>query len=247
MEARNFEEIERLERSNWWYRARRDLLQALLRRAGRRFRSLLDVGCGTGANLPALRPYAERVTGLDTDPNALRIAEKKGYDALLAGSVTDFAPAALHDAAVCLDVLEHVDDKQAVLNLARCLEPGGWLMLSVPAHAYLWNDNDAFSHHLRRYEREELRELLRGCFSIERLSYWNLSAFLPAYALFRWIRRQRLSPPERRTNNLTLIPRGLDGLLYRIVWLENRLFERVDLWQGTSVVCVARKNAQEAG
>lgn len=246
MDPRNFAEIERLESGNWWYRGRRDLLGALLRRAGRRFKSALDVGCGTGANLSALRPFADKVSGLDPDAAALRIASGKGYDSLLAASLTDLAAAAPHDLVVCLDVLEHLDDRKAVESLARCLEPGGLLILTVPAHRYLWNDNDAFSHHLRRYEREELRALLQDGFSVERLSYWNFSAFLPAYALFRWLRGRRISPPERQTNNLNLIPRRLDRLLYGVVWMENRLLERVDLPQGTSIVCVARKGAAAA-
>lgn len=243
MDPRNFEQIERLESGNWWYRARRDMLQALLRRGGRRFKSALDVGCGTGANLLALRPFADSVSGLDPDQAAIEIARGKGYDALLPLSVTELTATSRHDLVVCMDVLEHVDDRQAVARLAGSLEPGGVLIVTVPAHAYLWNDNDAFSHHLRRYERDELRALFREGFTVERLSYWNMSAFLPAYALFRLLRRKRLSPPERQTNNLNLIPRGLDDLLYSVVWLENRLLERVDLPQGTSIVCVARRCA----
>ena len=56
------------------------------------------------------------------------------------------------------DVLEHIDDDLGTLRWAwQPLEPGGILVLTVPAHPFLFDDMDRLAHHRRRYRRHELR------------------------------------------------------------------------------------------
>lgn len=65
------------------------------------------------------------------------------------------------DVLLLLDVLEHDANDQATLHeaLGNCLRPGGWLLMSVPAHAILFSRHDTKLGHKRRYSSAALRQL----------------------------------------------------------------------------------------
>ena len=106
---------------------------------GRRFRSILEIGCGTGKNTEFLATLAERVTAVDFSPGMLRQAKAKALAHGFAGNV-EFATvdvtqpwpfaAERFDLLVCNLVLEHVADLAFVFaEAARCLSPGGQFFL----------------------------------------------------------------------------------------------------------------------
>ena len=76
---------------------------------------------------------------------------------------------------VCLNVIEHIeDDGKAVTNLARALQPGGHLLIIVPALELLFNDLDRLAGHHRRYSRSLLRSrLTEAGLEIVRCDYFN--------------------------------------------------------------------------
>ena len=67
-----------LDQRHWWYRARREVLAALIRREARppKGARLLEIGCGTGHNLAMLGEFGE-VDALELDDEARAIAEKR--------------------------------------------------------------------------------------------------------------------------------------------------------------------------
>lgn len=61
---------------------------------------------------------------------------------------------------IALDVLEHIeDDKRAFDALLQHLRPGGELIVTVPAHQFLFSDHDVRLKHFRRYSYRALRRL----------------------------------------------------------------------------------------
>jgi SAM-dependent methyltransferase len=239
VDSRNYDVIAELEASNWWYEARRDLLRRELSAHGP-YRSAVDVGCGIGANLPVLQELAAAVVGVDPNPDAVRwSAGRRGGSKIVLGSAAalDLADASA-DLVVCLDVLEHIEDDRAALReIRRILVPGGLLMVTVPAHPHLWNDNDQFSHHVRRYRKRDLAARLSDWKVLE-IGYWNGFAYPPmlAYSSFR-----RLFPARRPTNNLRHIPGLFNGALRFLAVAENRLRHRIAPWTGTSLLAIARR------
>lgn len=79
---------------------------------------------------------------------------------------TDLAqvPSSSIDWAILMDVLEHVGDDIGFLEaMSRILTPEGRVLITVPAHPFLWSEHDVFLGHYRRYDRERLRDtLVRG-------------------------------------------------------------------------------------
>jgi hypothetical protein len=65
------------------------------------------------------------------------------------------------DLICAFEVLEHIEDDAAALKeWADRLRPGGWLLLSVPAHQHRFGPADELVGHFRRYDPEAMSDLL---------------------------------------------------------------------------------------
>jgi len=238
MEDVNYDHIFQIEQDNWWYKSKRDLWDRILKKTNKRFSSALDIGCGVGSNLKILEKYSQNVQGIDYSEKAIDYCRKKKYQHVSIGDVHHLNINNKYDLILCSDILEHVDDNKAMQEISKVLKSGGWLIFSVPAHKYLWNDNDDLSQHQRRYEKKELIKLLSKEFKIIKLSYWNFSLFFPTYLIYQL---QKLKKNRTKTNNLNLIPKWMNTILYFILKIENRLFQKINLPQGISLVGIAIK------
>lgn len=71
-------------------------------------------------------------------------------------------PDASFDAAVSVEVIEHVvDDERFVAQIARVLRPGGWVLITTPNGDYIKNEPPNHNpDHVRHYTRSELGSLL---------------------------------------------------------------------------------------
>lgn len=94
---------------------------------------VLEIGVGTGVNLPLYRPPTQ-VTGLEIDPNHLdrALQRKTNTQVRLLQSDAAHLPfkGALYDHVVSTLVFCSLTDPQATLSeIQRVLKPGGWLTL----------------------------------------------------------------------------------------------------------------------
>lgn len=130
--------------------------------------SILDAGCGGGAYVEYLAAQGLAVTGCDKHDQFLRVAQEHGrLGRYVLGDITalQFADDAF-DCTYCFDVLEHVDDTQAIQELARVTSRR--LILAVPREDDLMRTfNLTFLHyqdrtHLRYYTEDSIRDLLSG-------------------------------------------------------------------------------------
>lgn len=75
------------------------------------------------------------------------------------------------DTILYIDVLEHIaDDRAELVEAARRLNPGGYLVVLSPAHQWLFTAFDAAIGHVRRYTAKSLRgfrlpDFVHGFFS----------------------------------------------------------------------------------
>lgn len=122
---------------NLGYRGPALLREAILRVApGRRFRRMLDLGCGTGLAARAFADLCERIAGVDISPRMIAQAERTGfYERLVAGDLVAFLqaePAGSADLVLAADVLIYVGALDALFAAAaRALAPGGLFAFTV--------------------------------------------------------------------------------------------------------------------
>jgi SAM-dependent methyltransferase len=165
----------------WQWRRRR----ALLLREARPGERVLDLGCGAGRFVAALRDAGADPVGIELAEGALARARRTAPGADLRLVEPDGSLPLAHgeiDLVWCSEVLEHVADTIAfVTEIRRVLRPGGRLLLTVPDHGRVKRitlavaDYDAhydpLGEHLRFYTRRSLTRVLEATgFSAIRLS-----------------------------------------------------------------------------
>jgi SAM-dependent methyltransferase len=230
-----------VEEWQFWFKTRRRILDGLLRDAHLpRDARLLEIGCGAGVNCTVLERFG-RVCALDREPDAFSVAWPGSGAGRVCGDAMHLPLRdGAFDAAVALDVIEHLDDdRAAATELARVLRPGGALVLFVPAFRLLWGVNDDLSHHRRRYRAPELRAVVEAAgLVVERLTYFNLFFFLPiaiTRTAERWLRARRCRERELDRGLANSISEALFGL--EVPWLARGR----GLPFGVSIACVARR------
>jgi SAM-dependent methyltransferase len=244
-----------VEDRHFWFRARNRAIEAAVRHAtsdlapGYR---VLEVGCGTGNVLRMLEHACERglVTGMDVHAEGLGYARRRTRCPLLQGDAHAPPFRTRFHVVGLFDVLEHLDDDVRALRDAwNLLAPSGRLILTVPAHAWLWSYFDEVSHHQRRYAVAELAARLETAgFRVEYLTQY-MASIVPLV----WLRRWRPvcddvgeARPTRRIHDLTtdevrIVP-GVNALLAWLLAQEARLIaRRRHLPFGASLLAVAQK------
>jgi ubiquinone/menaquinone biosynthesis C-methylase UbiE len=242
MNPGEYDKMRRLEDEYWWFVGRRELALMLLRKhSNKRSGDVLDLGCGTGAVMASATEFSESVTGLDMSDRALEYAHQRELSGLTQadGTLLPFSDASF-DAIVALDIFEHIEkDDLAFAEAYRVLRPGGILVLSVPAHRWLWSKHDVALHHFRRYTvREISQQLARARFEIETASYAVFLLF-PLVVLSRLLERFRPGPAEASLPN---VPSWLNRTLIHLLRLEGGwVLSGWRLPWGSSVVAIGRK------
>jgi SAM-dependent methyltransferase len=234
-----------IEDNYWWYRGLRALLRDLLARYAPRDATILDAGCGTGANLKMLQSYG-RAIGIDISEQALAFCHARGIpqDRALLASVTDLPfEDSLFDLAVSFDVICNIaDDVSAFAEVARVLKPGGRFIVQLPAYQWLWSAHDVAVGHQRRYDARSAREkLTRAGLRVERIMHTN-SLFLPFVAIERVVRRRDIHNSDVVESDLQMqLPRVLNSSLAALYGIEMRAAARVNFPFGLSIIAIASK------
>jgi SAM-dependent methyltransferase len=164
MESEYVDAYAELYQQHWWWRVRERILLAKIRallgdRAGRA--RILDIGCGAGLFFNALSELGH-VEGIETEAAAVNQSGRWRSHIHL-GSLETYKPGSGFDVVLLLDVVEHVDAPLSLLRrVADLVEPGGHMIVTVPAFDWLWTSHDDLNHHVRRYTTHELRGLIEG-------------------------------------------------------------------------------------
>ena len=164
-------------------------------------RRVLEIGSGIG-NLSAFLLDSERLVLSDTDSYYLdRLRER--FAALPQVAVAQLRLPSFNgelererfDTVICLNVLEHVrDDMLSLATVYRLLQPGGRLVLLVPALPALYGTLDRALGHFRRYTAAELRHMFRATgFRMRHLEYFNLAG-VPGWWLTGRVLRRTMIP-----------------------------------------------------
>jgi 2-polyprenyl-3-methyl-5-hydroxy-6-metoxy-1,4-benzoquinol methylase len=172
---------------------------------------LLDVGCYDGQFLSRVLEAgdADHVVGLDISQPALASAAQTKRLLPVRAQVEAALPFATESFAtvVAAEVIEHVFDTQAVVNeLARVLQPGGWLALTTPnlvalsgraqlvlgrsPHNVEFDAGPGTSGHIRYFTFDSLELLLRNA-GLTPLGRWTNVAHFSILGSSEFIGRLR--------------------------------------------------------
>jgi SAM-dependent methyltransferase len=238
MERAVYQQMAALDERHWWYRARREILAALIRRevAPPPKAKILEIGCGTGHNLAMLGEFG-RVDALELDDEARGLAEKRLGRSVMSTPLPELAGVRdrHYDLIGAFDVIEHIDDDRAAIgSIATKLKRGGKLVVTVPAHQWMWSAHDVVNHHKRRYSKSGLKQLIEdSSLKLEKAGYFNSLLFPLAIA-------ERFASKLRGKENadLTLPPAPLNAALERTFAAERHLVGRLPLPPGLSLFAV---------
>jgi 2-polyprenyl-3-methyl-5-hydroxy-6-metoxy-1,4-benzoquinol methylase len=131
-------------------------------------KSLLEVGCGTGADLDWARARGWDVHGLELDKSAVEIAKRRGLDVQCSTFENAKLPDNSFDCIMMLQVLEHLySPRLALQQCHQLLRSGGLLLVAVPKfdswtrHALgnFWH-NLQFPIHLHHFNQPVLEKMI---------------------------------------------------------------------------------------
>ena len=164
---------------------------------------VLEIGSGIGNISRLIRPQCESLVATDTEPEyleQLRRAFAGDAGVTVTAYDLDFEPppsvaARRYEAIVAVNVLEHIDDDRAlVARLAGLLEPGGRLLVYVPACPFAFGTLDTALGHHRRYTPATLTAVLQGAgLDPDQPRYLNLLGLAGWFVNGRVLRQRRLA------------------------------------------------------
>ncbi len=245
MNAEEYQNLERVERTHWYYAGKRELVHGWIQRTrpAQADDMLLDCGAGTGIFAKEMESCC-RVLVLDDHEEALRILRQRfrpGQILCLSGGQVPLPDGSLAY-VTALDVLEHVPDAAAVVRgFHRLLKPGGLAVVTVPAGMALWSDWDEALHHYRRYSRPQLRALFPAThWEVVHVNYTNVAAYPAVWLVRKWRRwfSRSGTPPGPRAEDREPAA-WLNWLLQRIFVRTG--FIRVPWPFGVSLLLVVRR------
>ena len=176
-----------VEDGSFWFRHRNNAIAALVRNhppplCG----AILDLGGGNGFVAQRLLADGHDIVLMEPGSTGARNARlRRGLPQVVCATLED---ARFRDrsfgAVGMFDVIEHIEDDRAFLEMVRSLlVPGGRLYLTVPCHQWLWSRADVDAGHFHRHTLGSLSTLLDGTFQIDYASYFFAPLVMPQFLL----------------------------------------------------------------
>lgn len=187
-------------------------------------RRVLEIGAGRGTFTERLVERHE-VVALEPSKTLAETIQLRFSNRVkvVTGTLENLRPAELFDAAIMINVLEHIEYDLAALETVRSqLRDGGRIVLWVPAFEMLYGRFDHLIGHFRRYRRGELERVCKAAgFAIIESRYVNFPGFFAWWLIVRLLGRTPTSgglasiydkvfvPIVRRLESRTRVPVGL--------------------------------------
>jgi SAM-dependent methyltransferase len=259
MQTEQFQLHADIEGRHWWFVARRRILRDIVSlvcppTAGRNS-TVVDIGCGTGANLAALADEY-RCVGVDVSAEAIQLAKKRfpGVQFIPGQAKGDVRRALAHANVVLLtDVLEHVEnDRDMLVSIVADCAPGAHFVITVPADMRLWSPHDEAFGHFRRYDIQNFSMLWRDLPLRKRLVTYFNSRLYPLVRTVRAVTQWRGHAAGKANTDFRLPAKPTNAALTRIFAGErHRLLNSIDgqgkiYRRGVSLLAVLERERTEA-
>ncbi|HEV8507042.1 MAG TPA: class I SAM-dependent methyltransferase [Chitinophagaceae bacterium] len=248
MQTDYYHEYYQLERTNWWFIARKKILEDQIKKIfpGGKTARILNVGAALGASTIWLQQFGT-VESIEYSKECCDYVNENLGLHFVHGSITSLPfEDGQFDLVCAFDVVEHVEeDKLAISELHRVCKPGGYVFTTVPTFKFLWSEHDVVNEHKRRYTMRNYLSLFDKSISKIRFkSFFNFFLF-PPIALFRVVSSALKSNNSKKpatSDNSKLSDTGVSKILYRIFRSETGLLKRgIKLPVGVSLMVISKK------
>ncbi len=167
---------------HYWSMARNRIISRFLAKQGLKGKRMLEIGCGRGVVLRALRTYGFDCYGVDLAqgevPHDLEgyLSYSKSFEDLDAGFIQSI------EVVLLFDVIEHIEDEKKFLERIKQTFPHlSHIVFTVPARMEVWSNYDTYYGHFRRYTRPLLTSVARASgLRLLQASYFFHVLYLPA-------------------------------------------------------------------
>ena len=188
------------------------------------WRRILDVGCGDGLFFDCLLEFGD-VQGVESGCLVNDLGKHRSR--IHVGTFDECLRLdGQFSLILMLDVLEHMPEPVRAIRYAlHLLDPGGILLITVPAFTLLWTTHDTINQHYTRYTKKSFRRLASQAglhITSERYFFQFLFPAKIATRIAERIFRTQPVPPE--------IPAAwANKLLYRLSRLEQKTWGRLPI------------------
>ena len=176
---------------------------------------VIEVGAGIGNSAAAYLPHVTSAVlvepAVNLAPRLRKRFEEDSRVTVASDLLADLDPS-LHqppfDAAIMINVLEHIEDDGAVLRqLHSVLRPNGAVCIFVPALPALYGTLDVAFDHVRRYRRAELGQKLQEAgFKVEKLRYLDSAGIAVWWFVGRILKKRRIDGSNAKLYDLLAVP-----------------------------------------
>lgn len=206
-------------------------------------RTLVDIGGGNGFVSSFLEKNGFETILIEPGSFGAHVASKRGVSTVINGVFQDCGFRENVIPAVGLfDVLEHIeDDVQFLRQILSKIEHSGHLVITVPAHSFLWSNDDVDAGHFRRYSERGLRTVLqKSGFEVVSVSSFFFFLVAPIF-LLRAVSSKFGKRTEAETHQKHHSPRKLVRFIVNVFCSLDILMMKAGFKWGASLIAVAQK------
>lgn len=221
-------------------------------------KTFTDIGCGAGELACTLAEIGYEGRGVDFSKEALSVANdlkiKRGIDdkklTFVSGGLEKLK-SNRSDLVICCEVIEHIEDDRDFLDKLHNTKPK-YVIFSVPAKQKWFDNFDKKVGHYRRYEKQDLINLLdeSGFEVVDFLAYGY-----PFINLTRLVRKAMAGKVKEQDNikkrtqksginpiklKSVITKINIDLLIHFLYWIS-KPFNHLDLSEGYLVLCKKRQ------
>ena len=230
------------EMSHWWYVILHNLIIQFIKTefGENKSISILDAGCGTGGFLSKLSDYPNK-EGFDFSSDAIDFCHQRGLSQCFIQDLNTWKSDQKYDVIVSSDVLYHknIMDEQIILNnFYEALNPGGVLILNLPAFEILKRKHDIVVQTKKRFNKNDLLNFHRN----SNFNSVNVYYRLPLLFFIVLAQKLREKMKKQNTSDIGSVSTLLNSFMIKLFIFENHFFKyKLTLPFGTSVIGVYKK------
>ncbi|OGH34551.1 MAG: hypothetical protein A3A47_00015 [Candidatus Levybacteria bacterium RIFCSPLOWO2_01_FULL_37_20] len=242
MKKDEFDKINRLETTHWWYVGTREISFSILSKflPKKDGLKILDIGCGTGGNLKELNKLGNAF-GIDVNEYAVKLCNENGSKCVVGDLKNLNLEKNAYDLITLFDVINEIDLSLVpkILNdIKEGLSVNGVLVLREPAMKIAGGRHDLDVNIKFRLEKKEAVKLMEHAgFEILRITYVNSFLFLPILI------KRKVDFMLNKTPMSDVYEHGkfVNFLLLKTLRLEKYLLNYTSIPFGVSILIVVRK------